>query len=32
MAVKEGSSISIPDGVDIHGATYGNLDVTKKLR
>ena len=32
MAVKEGSNIVIPDGVEIHGATYGDLDVTNKLR
>ena len=32
VAVKEGSSIVIPDGHEILGASYGTLDVTKGLK
>ena len=32
VAVKEGSSIVIPDGQEILGASYGTLDVTKGLK
>ena len=32
MVVKEGASITIPDGSEILGAAYGSTDVTKELR
>ena len=32
LVVKEGASITIPDGSEILGAAYGSTDVTKELR
>ncbi len=32
VTVKEGGNIAIPEGSEIHGAAYGSMDVTAKLR
>ena len=32
VTVREGGVIAIPEGSEIHGAAYGSIDVTAKLR